>query len=143
MKFLILLLTSLPLTAAVGCLDNSYHMVHERYYESVDPSLRAGLRPYHDEEGSRPADTKSWHPVACTCPCNGYHAKYLNRTNGAYGFCVKCRHRGPVCRRNRVEVSTDDIEIKEAFINRWRKKREELPQSFAFSMPRLNSFLQP
>jgi hypothetical protein len=119
-----------PLMAAIGCLDDRSHMQHERYYESVDPSLRAGMRTYRDEEGSRPFFT-GWRQVACTCPCNQYHAGYLTRTNGSYGYCVKCGHRGAVGRRNHIEVPTDDVKLKAAWANRLRRSRHELPEVFS------------
>lgn len=127
MKTLLLMLVISPLYGAIGCLDRKHHMQHERYYESVASSLREGMQTYRDEEASRPVNTGSWHPVACTCPCNQYHAGYLNRTNGAYGFCVKCRHRGPVGRRNSVEVPTNHIKLKKALA---RRLQRELPEHF-------------
>lgn len=129
MKIVLLALLCTPLFGAVGCLDRKHHMQHERYYASVDSSLRSGMNTYRNEEASLPVNTGAWHPVACTCPCNYYQAGYLTRTNGAYGFCVKCRHRGPVGRRNSVEVPTDHIKLKKAFM---RRNQRELPAQFQF-----------
>lgn len=85
------------LSAAVGCIDYSYHVMRERYFEGLDKSLQQSLIVYRDEK-LYPQDSKQWHYTHCTCPCEQYRAWYVKKTTGAYGFCPVCKHRGTINR---------------------------------------------
>lgn len=105
---ILILLASSSLHAAVGCLSKTYDVQHERFYEHCDPVVKDRYHVYRDEINTYPSDSKTWHPIACTCPCDKYEAAFFHYNNSANGYCVKCHHRGPAGRRVQHTVLVGD-----------------------------------
>lgn len=62
---IILSFTTYTINAATGCLDNSWHL-------------------------KQSYDSKDYHLVSCSCPCESHTAKY--RLFQARGQCPACKH---------------------------------------------------
>lgn len=88
--------------AAFGCQDNSYHMQKDTYYANLAPSLQ--VTPSEDPN-IRPLDSKDYHYVQCTCPCEQH--KIINRR----GRCVECRHFGRADRSSQFEPTQDQVNL--------------------------------
>jgi hypothetical protein len=113
MTALILLLSS-GAHAAVGCIDNSYHMHNPHFYENIDPSIRSSFSVLRNEK-VRPTDFKVWQPVNCNCPCEHYRGYYLKKETEATGYCVECKHRGNPSRTSEQNIETDHEELAQQF----------------------------
>jgi|GEM_PF-5076272 hypothetical protein len=111
---LLFLLNSVDSSAAVGCIDDSYHMCKERFYQRLDPSIRASFDVLRNEN-VKPTDYKAWHSVACSCPCEQYRGYYLKNRTEATGRCVVCRHRGRSDRTSVQDTHRDREEIQQDF----------------------------
>lgn len=103
----LLLLTINTAFAAVGCMDNSYHLRKERFYQNLDSSIKQGLDVLPNENVV-PTDYKTWHPVNCSCPCAQYRGYYLRNRTEAEGYCVVCQHRGESTRTS-IQNTEDDV----------------------------------
>lgn len=105
-NLILILLLSNQLNAAVGCIDDSYHIKRERFYQRIEPSIRTSLTVLRNEN-ERPLDSKDWHPVECSCPCEQYRAGYIKPTTFAEGYCAICQHRGSSTRTSLQDKEAD------------------------------------
>jgi hypothetical protein len=99
--------------AAVGCLDNSFYVERDYYYDSLDPSVTQDMHVWRNQD-DYPLDEKVWQPTECTCPCENYR-KDLKADMGAMGFCQICRHRGDLDRKSAQNIEPDHHDIKKEF----------------------------
>ena len=91
---LVLLLLSNNAFAALGCMDNSYHMAPDNYYQRLPEYL--GVQT-SNKANVLPTDYKAYHYVECSCPCELY------RKTERRGMCIKCWHYGDPLRSSTLE----------------------------------------
>ncbi len=125
------LITTINLFGATGCVDHSYHMKLDTYYESIDPAVLNLNALYHDPD-ERPLDSKKYRPVYnCTCPCNEY---VITEDRG---FCAKCLHFGRADRKytqnNTQEPLQSELDqfalLKKVIDERKAQEKQELKQA--------------
>lgn len=101
-------------SGALGCLDHSYHVERDYYYEGLDSSIYDNLQIVRNEK-DYPLDSKKWYVTECSCPCENYRASYLKDKTGAMGLCVICYHRGPLDRTSAQNSKPDNGQFNKSF----------------------------